>query len=258
LRAQMSQYAGAAVAISAVEVARIARHEATGRVDTAQIALRNVWVKAGRPAALLESIEAVGDDLRDVNSALLKIKYATSPPREEWRSTSMHEIWQDAVNGVAEKLRAEKIDATYTGPRVDVYAQPDWLQHVFFNLLLNSIDAFGDAKRGGRRIELSASQPSARSATVEFVYRDNASGVIPQRLHIPSDAADLPVREQLFQPGVTSKKRGSGLGLWLVRHILSDHYGSIDLTDRRGGIMFLIRLPKPQAAIDLLESERLR
>jgi len=256
LRAHVSEYAEAAVAISAIEVARIARHEATGRVDTAQLGLAALWRKLDKPSQMANDFEKVSDDLLEVNGALLKIKYATKPPASEWRLVSLRTVWTSAQDALAERLRLEKIDVQFVGPDVDVLAQPDWLQQVFLNLLLNSVDAFREGNRGNRRIELNVARPSPRARNIEMTYRDNATGVNPQRLHVPADYAERPIQQQLFEAGVTSKKEGSGLGLWLVRHILGDHFGSIDLADHRQGITFVIRILKPAEVAVLLEASR--
>jgi nitrogen-specific signal transduction histidine kinase len=132
---------------------------------------------------------------------------------------------------------------------LDVIAQPDWLRQVFLNLMLNSVDAFKQAKKANRYIDLVVAKPSERQQDIQMTYKDNATGINPQSLSVPEDLTDRPFQQQLFEPGVTSKKAGSGFGLWLVRRSLDDHHGSIDLTDHRNGVAFSIHLPKPETAL---------
>ena len=64
------------------------------------------------------------------------------------------------------------------------------------------------------------------------------------------------MRDQLFDPYVTTKHDGTGLGLTIVKKIIVDHGGTIDaLVSPLGGARFEIRLPKEgtpeaQAALD--------
>jgi signal transduction histidine kinase len=151
-------------------------------------------------------------------------------------------------------LDEQRIDARPVAGDATVYARPEWLRQVFLNLLLNSIDAFRSAKKkGDRRIELTIDRQGERASEVTITYRDNAGGIAPHRLHVPPGAEDLPIAQNVFQEGVTSKKEGSGFGLWLARHIMEDHRGSIDLTDHRSGVTFVIRMPKADEGEALLK-----
>ena len=77
-----------------------------------------------------------------------------------------------------------------------------------------------------------------------MVYTDTAGGIDPSTLTVPRSRRDLPLEQLIFEPGVTSKSDGTGFGLWLVRQILNEHRGSIDLLSHRGGVSFAIQLPR--------------
>jgi signal transduction histidine kinase len=96
------------------------------------------------------------------------------------------------------------------------------------NLVKNSLDAL--AGRGGRIMLY------ARSETPGWItlrVRDTGPGISPD------------LKERLFNPGVTSKKTGWGVGLALARRIFeSMHGGRIELLERnRRGATFQVRLP---------------
>lgn len=121
------------------------------------------------------------------------------------------------------------------------------LRQVFFLLLLNSADAFRDRDRGsrGRKIQLRVDRTADASNQIVFVYSDTAGGMNPAKLRMPDQRlAAQPVEQRIFGRGVTSKKYGTGLGLWIARQIMRRHYGSIELRDyRHGGVTFVLRLP---------------
>jgi signal transduction histidine kinase len=111
-----------------------------------------------------------------------------------------------------------------------VRGNAELLEWVIENLVKNALDAIGE---GGGRIDIETSVvPGGRE--VEMRVRDSGRGV-PTSL-----------RERIFHPGFTTKKRGWGLGLALTRRIVSDyHRGSIRLGESRAGhgTTFVVRLP---------------
>jgi len=98
------------------------------------------------------------------------------------------------------------------------------------NLVKNAIDA-SDARTG--RIEISIRR-RPESETVEIAVKDHGKGIPP---------AD---QRRVFEPGFTTKKRGWGLGLTLVRRIVEDYHGGrIELRSSLPGegSLFVISFP---------------
>ena len=142
-----------------------------------------------------------------------------------------------ARNGVA---RGISFSEEYDPSLPPVYGNRDQLVQVFLNLVKNAAEAlertqkpeikFSTAFRPGIRISVQGISQRI-SLPLEIVIEDNGPGVPPELLPI------------LFDPFVTTKANGSGLGLALVAKIVGDHGGVIDSDSRPGRTRFRILLP---------------
>jgi len=102
-------------------------------------------------------------------------------------------------------------------------------EQAFVNLIQNAYDAMSGG--GGTLRVLAARAKSANQAGVEVRIEDTGPG-IPDEL-----------REQIFNPFVTTKKTGVGLGLSIVSRIIDGHHGSIRLESGLKGAGFVMFFP---------------
>jgi len=123
-----------------------------------------------------------------------------------------------------------------------VFANRDQLIQVFLNLLKNAAEAIGEAApdgeiqlstafRPGVRLSMPGKAKARVSLPLEFCVKDNGPGV-------PEDL--LP---HLFDPFVTTKPTGSGLGLALVAKIVGDHGGIIECESQPRHTTFRVLMP---------------
>jgi signal transduction histidine kinase len=115
----------------------------------------------------------------------------------------------------------------------EVLGEEQALVQVAVNLLLNAREAA--EQRGGEglvRVRLEPAKDGAR-LTVE----DNGPGIPPE------------IRDRLFEPFVTSKAGGSGLGLFVVETLIRRMGGQVTLAQRPGGgTVASVTLPSPEGA----------
>jgi signal transduction histidine kinase len=104
------------------------------------------------------------------------------------------------------------------------------LQQVLLNLMMNALDAMKDMSGGHRGVVVRTKTTNAR--TVQVSVKDFGAGVSPEKL------------EQIFEPFVTTKPHGMGLGLSICRSIIQAHGGRIGTTNNEDrGATFWFTLP---------------
>jgi two-component system, NtrC family, nitrogen regulation sensor histidine kinase GlnL len=143
-----------------------------------------------------------------------------------------------ATSGFARHVRLSK---RYDPSLPAVEGDPDQLIQLFLNLVKNAAEAFdfdqvdseillSTAYRSPVRIKVPDSDDTV-SLPIEVSVRDNGRGIDPAML------------AGLFEPFVTSKQNGSGLGLALVSKIVADHRGIVECDPGQRRTTFRVLLP---------------
>ncbi len=190
---------------------------------------RLIRQETDRIVALLDRVDVFGDD-RPLERTPINI----------------HDVLEHvrllAKSGTA---RTIAFSEDYDPSLPSVLGSRDQLIQVFLNLVKNAAEALAKtsnpeiristAFRPGIRISV-VGMPDRISLPLEIVIEDNGPGV-------PSEMTPF-----LFDPFVTTKTNGSGLGLALVAKIIGDHGGVIDADSRPGRTRFRILLPVVDSA----------
>lgn len=185
--------------------------------------------EADRIVALVNRMEVFSDD-RPIERSPVNIHVV------------LERVRRLAENGFA---RGVKIIERYDPSLPMVAGNMDQLVQVFLNLIKNAAEAVQELPAGGG---------ASPEITILTAYRHGVRVALPGslgRIHLPlmvsvtDNGPGIPedLRPHLFDPFVTTKPKGSGLGLALVAKIVSDHGGVIEFDSQPRRTTFRVMLP---------------
>lgn len=185
----------------------------------------------------LELILDEADRLSDTTTQFLKFARPASSLAGE---TSLQTIIDGSIHVLGHLARKQNvaIRSAIDSELPKLAASENLLREIAFNLLLNSIEAAGQ----GGAVEVSA---RLHGESIIASFRDNGPGIASE------------VKERIFEPFVTSKPSGTGLGLYIVKRNVEELGGEIECGSEDGaGTCFTLRLPLTAAAESSGLSER--
>src|SRR4051812_15736 len=233
---------------------------ATGRMAAAiSHEINNPLAAAINLAYLLET-DAAGDSssnsttrgqLRLLMSELQRVAHITKQTLAFYRGSPERTVVPIAplVEQVLSSLERDidekhvRIERSYD-PQLEASVYPVELRQVLLNLLRNAVEAVGD---GGRvHIAMAHANKGGRTG-LNIVIEDDGPGLAPE------------ISGKLFEPFTTTKNlKGTGLGLWVTRGIVSRHAGSISLVQGSWlpGAAFAVFLPAETSDASLRQVAR--
>jgi len=177
---------------------------------------------------LEESLRTINNHIERIAKIVRSLGDFARTSSQEKAASNISEILDRTVNLVRYDKRFKDIQLV---PNIDpippLKINPDRMQQVFLNLMLNAIDAM---PKGGK-LTVSMKQ---KKDTVEIVFSDTGMGI------------DEAILDRIFDPFFTTKPlgKGTGLGLSICYGIIREHNGSISVKSKKGeGTTFTINLP---------------
>jgi signal transduction histidine kinase len=176
-----------------------------------------------------ERLTLVSGQLQRIQGTLRELVNFSRPASSERTLVALPEILEEALN-IAKYYKQTKgrvIQLNLPAELPLLFGVRDQFVQIFLNLVLNAVDA---TVKGGR-IELRAERlPDALRVTVA----DDGCGIEPENT------------TRLFQPYFTTKKHGTGLGLFVTRKLVADHGGRVEFESIPGrGTAFHVYFPVP-------------
>jgi signal transduction histidine kinase len=222
---------------ASVALARGVAHELKNTLTPLKLAVRTLQQTPQLGAAGRESLEVIEAESQRLDALARAFSQFGRPPEGPPSEIDISEL----LDHLARTHLPPQVERRFHGnpdtPSVNGYYEP--LSRAFANLLLNAAEALGDA---GGSVEIVVDHTP--EGEVEIRISDTGPG-------LPADSAD-----RIWDPDFTTKARGTGLGLSLVRQTIHAHGGRISAADRGGGgAEFRVHLPGPSAALVTASSQ---
>lgn len=225
------------------EVARRLAHEIKNPLTPIQLSaerLRHKYLEKMSPedAEVLDrSTHTIVQQVQSLKEMVQAFSEYARAPKLQLQTLSIETI----INEVLDLYQGEKQRAKFVFncedsiPAVD--ADPGRIRQLLHNLLRNAIESLTDKENGEIIISLSATNQEGQPF-VELKVEDNGPG-IPENM-----------MEKLFDPYVTSKPKGSGLGLAVVKRIVEEHSGILFIDNlKQGGACIVVRIPAAESTL---------
>ncbi len=174
-----------------------------------------------------EKLALISGQLERIQTTLRELVNFSRPASTVRTRVSISEVVQEALNIAKyyKRIKGRQIETQVPPDLPAVLGVRDQLVQVLLNLVLNAIDA---TDTGGHII----------------VRAEVVDGRIV--IHVEDDGPGIAIEQQprLFQPYFTTKRHGTGLGLFVSKKLIVDHGGEIDMTSTPGqGTRFCVLLP---------------
>jgi signal transduction histidine kinase len=187
--------------------------------------------KGGSPGLGDDDLSIIAHEIRRLEKSLQRFLDFARPPRPERRPLNLAMVIDRALALIEGRARKQRVSLSIVPPAepIIVEADADQVQQLLLNLMLNSLDVMPD---GG---ELAVELAGAPGGQAELRVRDTGPG-IPAEL--------LP---RLFDPFVSTKETGIGLGLAVSHRIAERHGGTLSAANQaNGGACFVLRLARAE------------
>jgi nitrogen fixation/metabolism regulation signal transduction histidine kinase len=212
------------------DVARLLSHELRNPLTPIRLSIERLQQRTRSPD-LPELVQKSSGTILEEISALERIVGEFSDfarmPAPKLRQANLNQLVADVLRQYAPAGGGAELEIRLDQAGDHWSFDPDLMRRAIANLVKNSVEALAD--RPGR-ISV-ASRYEGRCLRITFA--DNGPG-------IPAE-----IRARLFEPYVTTKAKGTGLGLAFVRQVIAGHRGSVALASESGiGTTIVITIPE--------------
>jgi len=224
------------------EVARRVAHEIKNPLTPISLSAERIrrHLSKGTPdAASLEALhgcaETIANAVETVRTLVDEFSSLARFPTAQPKPADINSIVENTLAMFDGRLENIRVRTSLGSDLPAAMADPEAIKRALANLVNNAAEAMQNT--AFREIAISTSLVATRDA-IEIVVADTGHGVTRE------------LKERLFLPYFSTKKRGTGLGLAIVSRIVEDHRGSIRVEENRPvGARFVIELPLAPEAV---------
>lgn len=185
--------------------------------------------QAGRPPLAGQDLDVIEHEIRRMERSLQRFLDFARPPRPERRPIDIRLVLGRVLTLLQTRADRQSVSFLYQRPELPVIvdADEDQIQQLILNLVMNALDAMPSSG------EIACTLARAEEGLVQLRVADTGPGIPPDLL------------PRLFEPFMSTKETGIGLGLPVSMRIAENHGGTLTAQNRReGGACFTVCLPE--------------
>lgn len=201
-------------------------------VLSGNIELLPMFLEAGNAERIDKCLKTLDASLCRMQVFTLAMLSSHLPQQEKVRQ-NFNRFLENQIAFLKPQRKFKKIimHTTFNDQMPDLEFDPNGLQQVLYNLILNSAEALGSTPNPEPSVSV-ITRWIAETGMAQLEISDNGPGF------------DSAILDQLFQKYITTKPDGHGIGLITVKKIIEEHKGTIVAgTSAAGGAVFTIQLP---------------
>lgn len=207
-------------------------HEIRNPLAAIKLLVQAASDRPGGPALRPRDFRVLEEEIARLETIVAGFLDFARPPRPDPRAVDVIDLTAKVIDGleVRSELQGVTIAVESTKEPVIARADPNQLRQVLLNLLFNAFDA---QPRGGNvQVVAKIDQTNPTGQQLLVTVQDSGPG-------LPPDVGD-----RIFEPFVSTKESGLGLGLSICRRIAEAHGGTLTAANRpEGGATFTLRIP---------------
>jgi C4-dicarboxylate-specific signal transduction histidine kinase len=169
---------------------------------------------------LIENLAEIAVQVERTSQIVKHMRDFSNRREMEKTRTDLNTIIASVLDFLAVEIMANQVTVNFEpGKNVPPNREPVWvfadatlIEQVVVNIIRNAIDALAEGPRAKRNLSI---RTETADASVLVVFQDNGPGIAPDRI------------ESIFEPTISDKNDGLGIGLSICRSIVEEHEGRL-------------------------------
>ncbi len=218
---------------SFARLSAVLTHDLKNAILSLSFLVTNMERKFDREGFREDAMHTLADSVGNLKNLVSKLSDPLAQPTEDRFENDLSQVVERVLERTAEHVGDRYQVTTDLALGVKAIVNPSAIERVVENLIINAMEAM---PRGGN-LQLTTHSTAEQSV---ISVADTGKGMPPDF-----------VRDKLFHPFATTKKKGIGLGLYSCREIIERHGGTIEVESQEGvGTTFRLLLPTAHRSID--------
>ncbi len=176
-----------------------------------------------------EFLKIIVDEVDRLNKVVTQFLNYAKPFQHSGTETQLKDLVKKSIQTISSDIPSNiniTLEAEESLPTT--YVDPEQLNQVFLNLILNAAQAMPD----GGHLKISVRHMAGAKEAIQMIFEDSGMGISTDNM------------KRLFIPFFTTKDHGTGLGLPICQKIIKAHMGTIDVeSEPKKGTKFIVTLP---------------